>query len=120
MNLPVAARLDPLRAWIFGVVLAPLLEYASLRLPYGLALAAAVLVLYAFTVGPRPFAASGVLFGSLPVLAWGVLDGLLKCTAFNSDHGSCSADASAQIAILVAAYLAALLLTAVAIAGRGR
>jgi hypothetical protein len=118
--LPVIASTSAVRAWGIGVALAFILFWLPFVLPFGLGsylllLGVVVLAVYALTVRPSTFAASGVLLGIAPSFAWGVIDGLQKCAKFNSrPNGGCEADPSSQLLVTTVVYAAALLATAAA------
>ncbi len=125
MRLPELGATTPLRAWLTGATAALGLSWIALRGSFGLSFlafpfAAAVLAAYALTVRPRAFAASGVLFGILPVFTWGLVDGLMRCVAVRRGGGFCEADPSAQVAITIAAYVGTLAVTALALRSTGR
>ena len=120
MRMPLLAATDSFRAWLTGLGLAVLI-WVLLFVPRGVGLflvplGFAALAIYSLAVRPRAFAASGVLLGTTPFLAWGVIDGLQKCARFNrgGPGGGCEADPTAQVAIAVAVYALALLVTAAA------
>ncbi len=118
VNLPEVVATTPLRAWSLGLAAAVALEWIALRSPFGplaLPLVVVVLGVFAFTVRPRLFAAGGVLLGTLPLLTWGIYDGLMKCVAFNVKGGSCQSDPSAQVTITIAAYVVTVIVTAMAL-----
>jgi hypothetical protein len=120
IGLPALWSTDPFRAWIVGLGGA-LATWSLLALPLGIGLALVPLLIgalavYALTVRPRVSAASGVLLGTAPFLAWGVIDGLRRCARFNaSPGGGCEADPSAQVAITVIVYALAVLATGVVV-----
>lgn len=117
--MPLLASTDGFRAWAIGLGLA-VLSWLLLFVPLGIGfylvpLGFAALAIYSLAVRPRAFAASGVLLGTAPFLAWGVIDGLQKCARFNrGPGGGCEADPTAQLAIATTAYALALLVTGVA------
>jgi hypothetical protein len=119
VGLPSLWTTDPFRAWIVGAAGA-VAAWSLLVAPFGAGLvlvpiAMGGLAVYAVTVSPRASAASGVLLGTAPFLAWGVIDGLQKCARFNvAPGGGCEADPSAQVAITAIVYVFALFATGVA------
>jgi hypothetical protein len=120
VKLPEVVATTPLRAWSLGLAAAVALEWVAIRTPFGLfalavPLVVVLLVVYALTVRPRLFAASGVLLGTLPLLTWGIFDGLMKCVGFNANGGSCQADPSAQVTIAIGAYVMTVIVTAMAL-----
>ena len=121
MKLPTLASPGPFGAWSLGFAFAVAGTWLPLALPLGLGfdlvpLAAAGLALYCLTVRPRAVSTSGVLLGVLPLVAYGVIDGLLKCASFNRrPSGGCEADPSAQLMLMSAAYLGAILFTGIAL-----
>ncbi len=116
VKFPEFAATSPQRAWLLGLGGAAILTWIAVRWSFvGLPIAAVVLAVYALTVRPRPFAASGVLFGTLPLLTWGIVDGLMTSASFNRNGGFCQSDPSAQVAIALAAYLATGAVTVIAL-----
>jgi hypothetical protein len=128
MRFPTITSMTPFRAWLLGLALAVLfilLPFAGVLLPIGSTFASAfyfvpvgiaLLAAYAVLVRPRLFAASGVLLGAAPWLAWGIVDGLQRCARFNrSPSGGCEADPSAQVTLAVIVYVAAVVVTGAAV-----
>lgn len=117
--MPLLGSTDAFRVWIIGLGLA-VLSWSLLFVPFGIGfylvpLAVGALAIYSLAVRPRSFAASGVLLGTAPFLAWGLIDGLQKCARFNRDpSGGCEADPTAQLAIATTVYGLALIATGLA------
>lgn len=134
MRLPVIASTSAFRAWGVGLALAialVCLPFATVLLPlpmpfasayYLIPLGFALLASYSLTVRPRASAASGALLGVAPFFAWGVIDGLQKCARFNrgGPSGGCEADPSAQLLVTALVYIAALIVTGVAVRSSAR
>lgn len=118
--MPLLGSTDAFRAWVIGLALAAL-SWLLLFVPFGIGLylvplGFGVLAIYSLAVRPRAFAASGVLLGTAPYLAWVLIDGLQKCARFNrGPGGGCEADPTAQLAIATTVYAVALLVTGVAV-----
>ena len=135
MRFPIVVSTTPLRAWVGGLAVAAitvLLPFSSLWLPpllrfgvsfYLVPVGIAATTLYAVTVRPMSFAASGALLGVLPFVAMGIIDGLQRCASFNRNgaSGGCEADPTSQLLVLALVYAGALVATAFAamVASRG-
>jgi len=118
VKFPEVAATTPLRAWSLGLTAAVALEWIAARSvlgPLALPLVVVALGVLGFTVRPRLFVASGVLMGTFPLLTWVIYDGLMRCVAFNVKGGSCQADPTAQVTITIVAYLATVIVTAMAL-----
>ena len=117
MKLPELAVVSPSRAWGAGFVGALVLSVIAIRVPFGFVLAVAGLTFLALTVRPRAFAASGALFGVTPFIAWGILDGVMRCVGFNRAGGFCEVDPTSQVTIAGIVFVTAVLTTFVALRG---